>query len=343
MKIRKRTILFIFLFVIILFLLYLIASSFFFNTLTFKTFYQFNRMSENENDFNIQYVLNDKNEIIYVYKDKEDVKINKILDNDVSPKTLFTFSLKEEEEIQSFCQAGTYYYLFYQQNQSLIQMDLENKVYQDYKNLPQGKLIINPFNDQLFLYDSNQLFSLHYANENYSLDLIYRFSLENVDIKNIEFLKQNQFIMTTYEGFIYSVNLITNETIKLNRFYQEYVIENEKLYATFYKDHKTLGILIYDGLEEETFEINTVDYLKMVVKNDYLYLINNLEMNKVSLVRKKKQEKMIISKYQDMNYNLTNVMIVNEKLMYLPMMKTNWNYDTQKNEYEYYLYRYKIK
>ncbi len=342
MKLQKRIFLYIFIFVIALFLMYLLVTTFFYNTLNFKTFYQFHKTSQISNEYNIQYLLNDQNEIVYVYKDKETIKINKILDNDVDPKTLLTFSLDEEDTIQSFRQVGNYYYLMHQQNQSLIKMDLENKNYQEY-NLPEGKFIINPYNNEFYLYDAYQLYELSYHNNQFDRQLKYDFHSQMKEVKNVEFLKENQLVFTTYEGIIYTYDCVANQLTSLKNLYQEYIIAEDKLYYTSYKNSDKMMISVYDGISEKSFEIDKVDYLKIQVKGDFLYLIDQKQMYKVSISREKKQEKMILSEYQDMTYDLTNVLIVNEKLMYLPMEKATWNYTTEKDDYDYYLYRYKIK
>ena len=80
----------------------------------------------------------------------------------------------------------------------------------------------------------------------------------------------------------------------------------------------------------------------MIVVDDYMYLISTLEINKVSISRQKRHERLQISTYQYMTFYLTDVIIVNEKLMYLPMIKKFDNYSLDEVKYSYHLYRYKI-
>ena len=72
-----------------------------------------------------------------------------------------------------------------------------------------------------------------------------------------------------------------------------------------------------------------------------MYLISEKEINKVSISREKRHENLQISTYQNINFSLSNILICNEKLMYLPMIKSFDNYGLEEEKHTYYLYRYK--
>ena len=79
----------------------------------------------------------------------------------------------------------------------------------------------------------------------------------------------------------------------------------------------------------------------MQVVDNYIYLISENEIYKVNVTREKRHETLQISTYQNASFYLQDVLIVSEKLMYLPMVKYEQNTDTNQYEYAYYLYRYK--
>ena len=56
--------------------------------------------------------------------------------------------------------------------------------------------------------------------------------------------------------------------------------------------------------------------------------------------RLKKNETLTVSKYDNYSYDLQDILIVNEKLMYLPMIETNK--DEDEITYSHVLFRYKI-
>ena len=127
----------------------------------------------------------------------------------------------------------------------------------------------------------------------------------------------------------------------MHYFYHQYYVANDNLYYTYSTSDRKLGISIYDG-KETSFSINPVDYLSIQVKTDYLYLISNDEIYKISLSRMKQHETLQSSQFIDMTYALNQVIIVNEHLMYIPMIKKEGD-ELLGVYYGYYLYRYKVK
>jgi DNA-binding transcriptional regulator LsrR (DeoR family) len=78
----------------------------------------------------------------------------------------------------------------------------------------------------------------------------------------------------------------------------------------------------------------------MKVIDDYIYLINEKNIYKVSISREKRHETLELSEYIDSTFSLLNVIIVNDKLMYLPLIKkVNEGVSTY---YKYCLYKYEV-
>lgn len=341
MKIQKKSIIYMLLFIFVVVFAYFVIVSFSYNTLNFTPFYKSLSTSETIDEDKIVYSINNKNEIVFVINDKEDFIVYKIKDDNVSPKDIVSFKLDGFSNY-NFINSDDYHFMFYNNDNDVVIINEENKSYNIYNNLPNGKKFINHNTNQIFLLNNYDINVLEINNSN-ELKSKYVLSISNEikDIKNVEFINEEEIVVSTYNGGLFVVNITNNEVIKMNYFYHQYYVANDNLYYTYSTSDRKLGISIYDG-KETNFSINPVDYLSIQVKTDYLYLISNDEIYKVSLSRMKQHETLQSSQYIDMTYSLNQVIIVNEHLMYIPMIKKEGD-ELLGVYYGYYLYRYKVK
>lgn len=353
MKIKKIYILFIFIFLISLALIYVVTSSFSFNTLTFKPFFEASSM-QTYDESHINYVLNNDNEILfvkenYVEQTNEDgikndfyvYKVCKIKDNNIDPITIVSFYMEEEKNYEFF-HKGNYGYFFYDFNKNLNIIDYTNKTYKTIKNLPNGLTIINEFNNNIYSYSENKINLLTLNEKSFTLSVYYEIPQDVKDIKRIEFIGENEIIISTYNADLYYFNILSNTNCKMNEKYLNYYVYNNNLYYTYSFDNKHLGVSVFDKFNETNFKVKSCDYVKMEVKEDYMYLISKNEIYKVSIPRQKRHENLQMSIYQNITFHLSDIIIVNEKLMYLPMIKSFDNYGLNEITYSYHLYRYKV-
>ena len=341
MKIQKKSIIYMLLFIFVVVFAYFVIVSFSYNTLNFTHFYKSLSTSETIDEDKIVYTINNKNEIVFVINDKEDFIVYKIKDDNVSPKDIVSFKLDSFSNY-NFINSDDYHFMFYNNDNDVVIINEENKSYNIYNNLPNGKKFINHNTNQIFLLNNYDISVLEINNSN-ELKSKYVLSISNEikDIKNVEFINEEEIVVSTYNGGLFVVNLANNEVTKMSYFYHQYYVANDNLYYTYSTSDRKLGISIYDG-KETNFSINPVDYLSIQVKADYLYLISNDEIYKVSLSRMKQHETLQSSQYIDMTYSLNQVIIVNEHLMYIPMIKKEGD-ELLGVYYGYYLYRYKVK
>lgn len=341
MKIQKKSIIYMLLFIFVVVFAYFVIVSFSYNTLNFTHFYKSLSTSETIDEDKIVYTINNKNEIVFVINDKEDFIVYKIKDDNVSPKDIVSFKLDSFSNY-NFINSDDYHFMFYNNDNDVVIINEENKSYNIYNNLPNGKKFINHNTNLIFLLNNYDISVLEINNSN-ELKSKYVLSISNEikDIKNVEFINEEEIVVSTYNGGLFVVNLANNEVTKMSYFYHQYYVANDNLYYTYSTSDRKLGISIYDG-KETNFSINPVDYLSIQVKADYLYLISNDEIYKVSLSRMKQHETLQSSQYIDMTYSLNQVIIVNEHLMYIPMIKKEGD-ELLGVYYGYYLYRYKVK
>ena len=341
MKIQKKSIIYMLLFIFVVVFAYFVIVSFSYNTLNFTHFYKSLSTSETIDEDKIVYTINNKNEIVFVINDKEDFIVYKIKDDNVSPKDIVSFKLDGFSNY-NFINSDDYHFMFYNNDNDVVIINDENKSYNIYNNLPNGKKFINHNTNLIFLLNNYDISVLEINNSN-ELKSKYVLSISNEikDIKNVEFINEEEIVVSTYNGGLFVVNLANNEVTKMSYFYHQYYVANDNLYYTYSTSDRKLGISIYDG-KETNFSINPVDYLSIQVKADYLYLISNDEIYKVSLSRMKQHETLQSSQYIDMTYSLNQVIIVNEHLMYIPMIKKEGD-ELLGVYYGYYLYRYKVK
>lgn len=349
MKVGKRHIFYIVLFFVVVFLVYVLITTFSFNTLTFKNFFKSKVVTE-KNEKIINYTLSEDNDIIYTVKDDKVIRVNKIQDNNVEPKTLMLFYCEEVENVDSFERFGKNYYLFYNNGHSVKIIDIENLSFKTLDNNVKEKIVINPYTDEnqvyLFNDESRNLTHLIYDDETQTFN--YNFVM-NVDIqseeliKDVIFLSENELICSTYTNKIYNVDITTSSCFLYDNeeSFIDLKVYDGKICYTFIASDGKLGIKIIHSKEKSEMSlIKRVDALSMQIKNDYLYLICKDQIIKFSLKRLKKNETLTISKYDNYSYDLQDILIVNEKLMYLPMIETNK--DEDEITYSHVLFRYKI-
>ena len=78
----------------------------------------------------------------------------------------------------------------------------------------------------------------------------------------------------------------------------------------------------------------------MKIVDDYIYLLNEKFIYKVSISREKRHETLELSEYVDSTFSLLNVIIVKDDLMYLPLIKKVT--EGVNPYYKYCLYKYEV-
>ena len=335
MKLEKKHVLWMLFFIFLVFLGYIIVSSFFSNNLNFKSFYMYEVTTDTYDENQIEYTINERNEIIYVAKSKDKFVVEKITENNVEPQRIISFAL-ENVDTYSFNKIGRYYYFFYNNDESLIRIDDDSKTMKKYDALPEGLKVINSFDNHLYVFNNNKITKL---SDDLEIDDFIEIPNTIKNIKKIDFLSLNEIVISTYNSDIYVYNYSSSDLYQIEHKILNYVVYDNKVYSTFTQGNQ-LGISIYTNNEETSFLIDSVDYLTMKVKDDYIYLIDKRYIYKVSISRQKRHETLELNEYANAHINLSDVIIVNEKLMYIELAKEE--FVQLKNEVSYYLYRYKI-
>ncbi|MCI5744825.1 MAG: hypothetical protein MR270_00880 [Erysipelotrichaceae bacterium] len=330
MKIGKKTIIYIVLFVFLLSFFYLVISSFFSSSLRFKSYFTYDEII-NDNELEISYLVNDKDQIILAYQKDEKIYISEITHDDEKAKNIMHIDISSYDRFYMLKQYGNYYYLFLNSKEKIIKIDLLNKTYECFEFPLSLNIIINEYDNNFYLYEDNKLYLL------IGDEKILKYTLpdKKINAKEIFFTSESTFFIATYDGKIYyydNLNVKESTNICTNYFYYQ-----KKMYYTYYIDNKKMGICYFDGKDEIAFQIPRTFYLSFIVKGDYLYLIDKDNIYKVCISRKKRQEKLVMGKYENMDYNLENILIINDKMMYLPMKKK-----IDENSFLMQLYRYKI-
>ncbi len=331
-KINKRFFIFTFSFFIIIILLYFIINAFSISNLKFKRFFILDEET-NENNIEIYYTLNENDDVILATKHQNSIEINLLNKDDEKPKPAMTIFIdKDFLSLDDFKKIGTYYYLYSNNGQQIYQISLDDKNYHSYSKMIDYQFVINQFDDQIYLFNNESLL----LNE---INNLKSYQLKNIDenINNINFIDKNKLIVTTYQNNLYYYDLDNNNVFLINNLpYLNYVIDNNSLYYTYYIDNK-LGICQFEnGQLIKDFQIKRFEAISIKYYQNYLYLIAPKQILKVSIEREKKNETYEINEYQNMTFDLKNILIANEKLMFLPMIEyTN-------NIYYYHLMKYKI-
>ena len=330
MRVSKKNVFLIILFIVSLGLIYLIVSTFYFTSLHFKYFYELNETS-NVAENKVIYTIMDNENIVYLNKKKDKIIIEQIEPNNVKPELIFEIEIPSNElETYSFIKKGTYHYFFYNNNKSLIIIDITNKKYQTLNNLSYDIFLINENNDSLYYYNNYNIYSL---NDN---KILYTIKDTILNIKNIDFITNEYLFIQTYNSTNYILNLTNNEYTLIDNYILYSSIYKNTLYYTYYANDNTLIINSYKDNVFTSFSIKRVEFQSFIVNDDYLYLILDNSIQKVSLSRKKTNEVLNMSGYTSFIYDLNNIIIYNEKTMYLPMIYK------EEAIYKYSLYRYKV-
>ena len=340
MKVKGKHVLLMVGFIILIAVIYLLASTFSYVTLSFSHFYKASVTTTNEEAFHISYALAKDDHIIFVEKDDDKYKVNKIKANNIDPVTVTSLNANEVNNYQLIVK-GKYAYVFYNNNDNVKIIDYTYYKFNDLKDLPDGKTIINEFNDSLYSYNNYTLTKLVVDGDSYTLETSYSVDNEIKDIKNISFINENEVVISTYNSTIYKYNITENSKTLITDNYLNYEVYNNSIYYVYSFDSSHLGIGLYSDGQNKNFKVKACDYLSMQVVDNYIYLISENEIYKVNVTREKRHETLQISTYQNASFYLQDVLIVSEKLMYLPMVKYEQNTDTNQYEYAYYLYRYK--
>ena len=228
MRVSKKNVFLIILFIVSLGLIYLIVSSFYFTSLHFKYFYELNETS-NVAENKVIYTIMDNENIVYLNKKKDKIIIEQIEPNNVKPELIFEIEIPSNElETYSFTKKGTYHYFFYNNNKSLIIIDIANKKYQTLDNLSYDIFLINENNDSLYYYNNYNIYSL---NDNKCL---YTIKGTILNIKNIDFITNEYLFIQTYNSTNYILNLTNNEYT---------LIDNYILYSSIYKNTLIIHII----------------------------------------------------------------------------------------------------
>lgn len=351
MRIKKRHIFFIIIFIAILAFVYVVVSAFSFNTLNFKPFYSSKEyVVKDENKYN--YVLDSNNDILFVQEEVNEIsnndgkkvtysyEVNKILKDNIAPSNIVTFKFDDKIKYEFFTK-GDFAYFFYNNGKYVNVINLKDKSYYNYQNLPEGIASVNEFDNNIYIYNDNSLYKIDRLENGFNQTLYYNINKNIKDIKRVDFVDKNVIVCATYDADIYMIDINTNNHKMISKKYLDYYVYNQSVYYTFSHDDKKLGIGHLNLNEEIIFSVKNCDYEKMLVVDDYMYLISSYEINKVSIPRQKRHERLQISTYQYMSFSLVDVIIVNEKLMYLPMFKEFDNYSLDETKYSYHLYRYK--
>ena len=306
MRVSKKNVFLIIIFIVSLGLIYLIVSSFYFTSLHFKYFYELNETS-NVAENKVIYTIMDNENIVYLNKKKDKIIIKKIEPNNVKPELIFEIEIPSNElETYSFIKKGTYHYFFYNNNKSLIIIDIANKKYQTLDNLSYDIFLINENNDSLYYYNNYNIYSL---NDN---KILYTIKDTILNIKNIDFITNEYLFIQTYNSTNYILNLTNNEYTLIDNYILYSSIYKNTLYYTYYANDNTLLINSYKDNVFTSFSIKRVEFQSFIVNDDYLYLILDNSIQKVSLSRKKTNEVLNMSGYTSFIYDLNNIIIYNE-------------------------------
>ena len=96
MRVSKKNVFLIIIFIVSLGLIYLIVSSFYFTSLHFKYFYELNETS-NVAENKVIYTIMDNENIVYLNKKKDKIIIKKIEPNNVKPELIFEIEIPSND------------------------------------------------------------------------------------------------------------------------------------------------------------------------------------------------------------------------------------------------------
>lgn len=338
MKIQKKYIFLTLGFLFFAAIIYIIVLSYFSNNLNFKEYYSLQNTTESIEYDKVSYVVDD-DKIVYVEKNNDTFSFNYFTKEDLEAKKITSFELKDVYNY-SFIVKGNFYYFFYNNNNNFVSINKQTYVNNHYTNLLNGQKIFNDFDGNLYVYNDSKLWSIKLEDNNFSSSLFYTLPSEITQIKTVDFISKDKLLVSTYNAKLYIINTINNTKYESQNNYQEYCRQGENVYYTYAIDDKKLGIGIIKDNQEKTFSIKNVDYLSMKIVDDYIYLLNEKFIYKVSISREKRHETLELSEYVDSTFSLLNVIIVKDDLMYLPLIKKVT--EGVNPYYKYCLYKYEL-
>ena len=339
MKIQKKYIYLTFVFLFISAIIYLIIISYFTSNLLFKNFYTLQNTTQNIQHDKQSYIIDENNEIIYLEKNGNLFSIYSIDQENIEPKKKTSFELENVVDY-TFTKHSDYLYLFYNSYSNLVIINNNTNVNKHYQDIEKGQYIFDDYNNLVYLLNDYNLYSVNFLEDGISTNLINNLPSDIKQIKTVSYVKDNKLSITTYNSELFIYDLTSKKNYKSNHSYHmAYTHENATYYTYSYDDSK-IGIGIIKNGQETNFSINYVDYLSMRVVEDYIYLINEKYIYKVSISRQKRHETLEISEYVNSTFSLLNVIIINEKLMYLPMIA--YIQEGETSYYKYCLYKYEV-
>ena len=334
-RIQKKYIFLTLAFLFVLAIIYIIVISYFSNNLNFKEYYSLPNTTKTIQQDKVSYICENE-KIYYLEKEKDNFSIYYVTDDDHESKKMTSFEIKNVDNY-NFLSHASNLYLFYNNTNNLIIIDKYTYVNQHFTNLPDGQKIYNNYTNKYYVYnEGNVNLLLDYGNVDESFKIPSTIS----QLKKVDFIDVNKVVLSTYNSEIYIYDYINDELDKIDNMYNEYYVSNGKVYYTYSTKDKKLGFGIFSNGQETTFSIDSIDYISIKVVDDYFYLISEKFIYKVSISRKKKHETLELSEYIDSTFSLLDVIIVNEKLMYLPLIK--YENDGINPFYKYCLYKYEI-
>lgn len=334
-RIQKKYVFLTLTFLFVSAIIYIIVISYFSNNLNFKEYYTLTNTTKDIQHDKVSYIC-DNGKIFYVEKEKDNFSIYYVTDEDHEPKKMTSFEIKNVVDY-NFLHHEDYLYLFYNNTNNLIIIDKNTYVNQHYIDLPDGQKVYNNYTNEYYVYKEGKInLLLDYDNKNASFDIPTTIK----QVKKVDFIEKEKVVISTYNSELFIYDYINNEIDKIDNMYNEYYIADDKVYYTYSTKDRKLGFGVVHNGQEKTFSIESVDYISMRVVDDYIYLINEKNIYKVSIFREKRHETLEISEYIDSTFSLLDVIIINEKLMYLPLIK--YENDGVNPFYKYCLYKYEV-
>lgn len=289
-----------------------IVSGFFQVTLKMKPFYKHDVTYNDEK--HLLYEIDDNNDILMLGNVDEYLTIYRIKDNDNTPKIVERIKTENTKiKNYSFKYLKESYYIFYDNNLIVGKIGSDYTIYN------------NVIDDFIYGFDSNVYSYLDYTIYQYnfadtiSKNKIYDISKDIINIKNVDILSNKKAIISTYESKLYYYDLDSNEYNLISPLYNNYIVNNDTVYYVYYDNDKQI-CGVYNQTTNERFKINRFEYNKIIYADDYLYFLNENTIYKISIRRKKQNETIKVTGYNDYIYNLKDILIVNDKQIYLPVI-----------------------
>ena len=318
-RVKGKTIIYIVLSIIVFVFIFFMIQTFSYSTPKFQNYCSVSTD-------NSGYFLDNEDILFSSFDDATNqLKVKKITGNEKVVNTITSVTVDEQVDNYYLTSTKDYYYLSYNN---------AKKIYQIKKDNLETEVLVNS-NDDVIVYSNYDIYA--YSNNKLTSlkdDSVLNINLSIKNIKNIEFYAEKMAFIYTYDGKMYSYDFISNLFYEFDKIVNSYCISDAALYFAYTNENKIgIGVVNFNNQDPITFEISNLAYDVMKTDDKYLYLISEHEIYKINLETKKQNETLKIDTYNEMNYQLRNVMIVNESLMYLPMIKIEDN--------SQHIYRYK--